>query len=121
MPNSNHSNSDDDGSDEEVMEDVEQVTEQRMEQDDGPPSDLDPALCPHGQFWTVIDQISLDAVSQSLHLRPSFLSPDAFKQLTKDVKDYFFLMYPMQIVSQTLDFTNAQLMYQQHRALSKGE
>ena len=27
----------------------------------------------------------------------------------------------MQTVSQTLDFTNAQLMYQQHRAFSKGE
>ena len=102
--NSNHSNSDDDGSDEEVMEDVEQETEQRMEQDDSPPSDLDPALCPHGQLWTVVDQISVDAASQSLHQRPSFLLPDAFRQLTEDVKDYFFLMYPMQTVSQTLDY-----------------
>ena len=82
-----------------------------MEQDDGPPSDLDPALCPRRQLWTVIDHITVDVASQSLHLRPSFL-------FTKDVLSK---MYPMQKVSQMLDFTNAQLMYQQDRALSKGE
>ena len=100
------------------MEDVEQETEQRMEQVGGPPSDSDPAVCPHGQLWTVTNHIAVDAASQSLRLKSSYLWPDALRQLIKDVKDYSFQMYLCKLCPKRWI---AQLMYQQHHALSKEE